>query len=208
VTDTPQRLRDAALETLKTHGIAGASARAIATRAGVNQALVFYHFGTVTNLIAEACRSATTVRVAAYRARFTTVTSLRDLLATGRALHAEERDAGNVRVLAQVLAGAQSDPALAAVSAETVQLWIAEVEAVVERLLRRHPLRDMLDVPGLSRAICAGFIGLELFEAADPAGAGRALESLDQLTVLLDVVDDLGPTARRALRAQIRKATR
>ena len=42
---TKQGLVEAAIETLKAEGFAGASARAIAGRAGCNQALVFYHFG-------------------------------------------------------------------------------------------------------------------------------------------------------------------
>ena len=45
--DTRTRLLDGALETLRTRGIAGVSARTIAAAAGVNQALVFYHFGGV-----------------------------------------------------------------------------------------------------------------------------------------------------------------
>ncbi|MGH9206383.1 MAG: TetR family transcriptional regulator, partial [Acidimicrobiales bacterium] len=49
--DTRQALVRAAVETLKSEGFAGASARVIAGRAGCNQGLVFYHFGTVANLL-------------------------------------------------------------------------------------------------------------------------------------------------------------
>jgi hypothetical protein len=53
--------------------------------------------------------------------------------------------------------------------------------------------------------VSAGFIGLELFEGVDPAGARQALGALEQLAVLVEVVDDLGPVARRALRVKVRK---
>jgi len=51
---TKRSLVAAAIETLKTEGFAGASARAIAARAGCNQALIFYHFGSVVTLLLAA----------------------------------------------------------------------------------------------------------------------------------------------------------
>ena len=51
---TRRALVHAAIETLKSEGFAGASARAIADRAGSNQGLVFYHFGSVANLLLAA----------------------------------------------------------------------------------------------------------------------------------------------------------
>lgn len=51
---TRQQLVDAAIETLKDHGFAGASARVIADRAGINQGLIFYHFDSVTGLLLAA----------------------------------------------------------------------------------------------------------------------------------------------------------
>src|SRR5438093_1369574 len=52
--ETRAALVAAALETLKTEGFRGTTARAIAGRAGVNQALVFYHFGGVDELLLAA----------------------------------------------------------------------------------------------------------------------------------------------------------
>jgi len=43
-----------------------------------------------------------------------------------------------------------------------------------------------------------------LFEGVDAAGMARALESLDQLALVVEVVNDLGPIARRALRSKLR----
>ena len=48
---TRRALVDAAIESLRFDGFAGASARAIATRAGVNPGLIFYHFGSVADLL-------------------------------------------------------------------------------------------------------------------------------------------------------------
>ena len=52
--DTRAALVAGAVQALGEVGFAGASAREIATRAGCNQALVFYHFGSVTELLLAA----------------------------------------------------------------------------------------------------------------------------------------------------------
>ena len=66
-------------------GHRGASARAIATTAGVNQALVFYHFGSVTSCSARPAGRAAG-RVAGYHDRLAAVTTLRELLTLARTL--------------------------------------------------------------------------------------------------------------------------
>jgi AcrR family transcriptional regulator len=208
MSETRQKLIDGTIATLRDKGIAGTSARAIATAAGVNQALVFYHFGSVDELIDVAGRESTESRIAVYRPRFAAVTSLRELLALGRELHVTESRAGNVAVLAQVLAGAQQHEALAAAAKHSLTLWIDEIEAVLVRLLKDSPLAEVTDAAGLARGISASFVGIELFEGVDPQGAEAALASLETLGVLVEVVDDLGPVARRALRARIRRTTR
>ncbi|WP_306469722.1 TetR family transcriptional regulator [Actinoplanes sp. DH11] len=191
---------------MREHGVAGASARTIAAAAGVNQALVFYHYGSVDELLGVACRQATRQRVDAFAGRFAAVTSLRELLQVGRELHTEELAQGNVSVLAQLLAAAQSGDRLAEPTGAAFQLWTDEIEAVLNRLLTGSPVAEVADIPGLARAVAAAFVGIELYEGVDPAGAQRALEALDQLAVLVEVVDELGPLARRALKSRIKKA--
>ncbi len=203
--DTRAKLLDGALQTIRSHGIAGVSARTVAATAGVNQALVFYHFGSLDNLLTEACLEATRGRVQRYRTGLAGVASLRELLELGRSLHDEERGLGNVAVLAQLLAGAQTDARLAEPVRAALNLWVAEVETVLRRLLADTPLADLADPAGLARAVSAAFIGLELFEGVDADGARAALDALDQLAAIVEVVEDLGPVARRALRAKLRR---
>ena len=65
---TKRSLVAAAIETLKTEGFAGASARAIAARAGCNQALIFYHFGSVVTLLLAALDEVSASRLERYSA--------------------------------------------------------------------------------------------------------------------------------------------
>jgi AcrR family transcriptional regulator len=205
VSDTRQKLIDGAIETIRTHGISGVSARTIATTAGVNQALVFYHFGSVHELLAAACLTHTQAAVTAYQADLDKVSTLKELLAVGRELHTGQIEAGNVKVLAQMLAGSQNDAELAKATSAALKLWTDAVEQVLARVMAGSPAKDLLDIGGLARAVSAGFVGLELFEGVDPAGAQQALETLHQLALLVEVVDDLGPVARRAFRAKVKR---
>ncbi|MFG2561052.1 TetR/AcrR family transcriptional regulator [Streptomyces sp. NPDC048496] len=199
---------EGALNTLSEHGIAKTSARTVAAAAGVNQALVFYHFGSVDELLAAACRYGAEQRVVRYRDRLASVSTLTELLQFGRELHAEERAGGHVAFLAQLLAGAQTQPRLAPATAAGLKLWIDEIEKVLIRLLGSTALADFTDPAGLARAVAASFVGLELYEGVDHDGAEQALDALEQLATLADVLEELGPVAQRTVRHTIRHTMR
>lgn len=206
--DTRDKLLAGALATLVEHGITKASARTIAAAAGVNQALVFYHFGTVDELLAAACRRGAEQRVAVYRERLGRVRTLAELLELAHDLHAAERDGGHVAVLGQLLAGAQTQPRLAPATAAGLALWTDEIEKVLGRVLSGNPIAELIDVDGLAKAVSAAFVGLELYEGVDPDGATRAFAALEQLAGLVAVLDDLGPIAQRAVRAALARQRR
>ncbi|MEZ0577501.1 TetR/AcrR family transcriptional regulator [Nocardioides sp. MH1] len=202
---TRDKLLDATIRVLAEQGIAKASARTVATAAGVNQALVFYHFGSVDELLAAACEHGARTRVEANRAALDAVTTLPQLVEAARHIHASERDAGHVALLGQLLAGAPSHPSLSAATAAGLSLWIAEVERVLQRVLAPTVLAELVDVPGLARAISSSFVGLELYEGVDPDGADQAFASLDALAALITVLTELGPIEERALRRKLRR---
>lgn len=205
---TRLKLLEGALRTVVEQGIAKTSARSIAATAGVNQALVFYHFGSVDELLAAACVHGAEQRVSRYRERLAALDSLTELLAFARAMHAEERAAGHVALLGQLLAAGQTAPALAAATSAGLALWIEELEAVLTRLLAATPLAAFADPAGLARAAAASFVGIELYEGVDPGGAARALDSLEQLAILAQALEGLGPLSQRAVSHQLRRRTR
>jgi len=196
---------EGALRTLVEQGIAKTSARAVAAAAGVNQALIFYHFGSVDDLLSAACRHGAERRVARHRERLRAVGSLSELLAFGREMHEEERAAGHVAVLGQLLAGAQTHPRLAPATAAGLDLWIEEIERVLRRVLAGGPLDGIVDPAGLARALAASFVGMELYEGVDPGGAGAALDALEHLGGLMAALDELGPVTQKAVRYALRR---
>jgi AcrR family transcriptional regulator len=194
-----------ALTTLVEHGIAGASARTIAAAAGVNQALVFYHFGTVDELLVAACRHGAEQRVAAHRERLDEVRNIRELLDLSRELRAGERAGGHVAALAQLLAGAQTHQRLATATAAGLALWTDEIEKVLLRVLGETPLAGLVDIAGLAKAVSAAFVGLQLYEGVDVAGADAAFGALEQLVGLVAAFDELGPVTARTIRSRLRR---
>jgi AcrR family transcriptional regulator len=206
MSDTRARLLEAAADTVREDGVAAASARIIAARAGVNQALVFYHFGSVAGLLDAAVRRSVDLAVASYRDRFSDVTTLAELLSLGRDLHEAEKRAGNVLQMAQVMAGALRDETLAGAGRYAVDRWSTEVEVVLGRVLPATPLAGLVEPGALARAIAAAFIGLELYDGVDPDGAASALASLDAIGALVSAFDTLPPLAVRAVRNRARRS--
>jgi AcrR family transcriptional regulator len=203
---TRNRLLQAAATALAEDGVAAVSARTLAARADVNQALVFYHFGSVSGLLDAAVRRSVDLAVASYRDRFSDVTSVGELLSVGRDLHEAEKRAGNVQQMAQVMAGAMRDEALAGAGRYAMDRWSAEIEVVLARVLRTTPLAGLVDPRGLARAVAAGFIGLELYDEVDPDATAAALDALDAIGALVSALDALPPVAVRAVRGRARRA--
>jgi AcrR family transcriptional regulator len=202
MSSTKEKLLVGAANTVRQLGIGGTSARSIADRADVNQALIFYHFGTVSALIEEACNQAVDEAVSRYEEAFAKVTSLSGLLEVGRELHDHERAVGNVAMMAQLMSNAGHDESIARAARYAMNSWATEIEKVVIRAMKGSPLSGFVDGPGLGRAIAASFIGIELYDGVDPSGSAAALASLERLGMLVDVVNELGPVARSALRAK------
>jgi AcrR family transcriptional regulator len=207
-TDTRNRLLEGTIEALRTQGIAGVSARTIAAAAGVNQALIFYHFGSVDELLAAATLRSTEEQVALYRERFAKVRSLRELQHVGREVRVREREAGNVAILGQLLAGAQTNAVFAAATRDALRLWIVEIQDVLNRVLAGSVLGEIADVPGLAHALSASFIGMELMAVVDPDGDDLAAAALDDLGLLAERLDRMSPVTQRALRGAVRRTAR
>lgn len=189
---TKQKLRRAARQVVCDEGLSGASARKIAACAGVNQALVFYHFSSVSELLEAASGEAIEASVEYYRSAFDDVTSINDLVRVARHLHEREHALGNVTFMAQMLSGAHHDPVVARATRFAMDAWSAEVRVALDRVLGDGPLAGLVDTAGLADLVCAGFIGIELFGSADPKGAERAIGVLEQIGGLIDLLGNLG----------------
>lgn len=191
--DIQAALVAAAIEALRDTGYAGASAREIAGRAGCSQALVFYHFGSVTDLLLAALDEVSSRRMVAYRDLLADATSVTALAAVAKSILTADLDAGYVRVLVEMITAAHSVPGLGEQVAERLQSWRELTEQAVQRALGRSAAARLIPPADAARLLVASFLGLELLASLDDsAGPGDALAVLDRLGSLARLLDVLG----------------
>jgi len=185
---TRTRILEAALAALRDEGIAGISARTIARYGDFNQALIFYHFGSVDALLVAVARSESERRSALYAEALRDVTSLRELVAVARRLHEEEFQAGTVAALTQMIAGAVGTAELAQGIREAFEPWTKLVGESIARVLADTPYVGILPEGDLTTAVAALFLGIELLVGLDPdAAAGESLfTTMESVATLVD----------------------
>ncbi|HEX2119255.1 MAG TPA: TetR/AcrR family transcriptional regulator [Acidimicrobiales bacterium] len=173
---TRQRIVDAAVQTIKERGFAATSARAIAATGGFNQALVFYHFGSVNDLLVAALDRTSEVRMARYRAAIDSVATLPELLAVASEAYQEDLAGGHIKVLAEMIAGASSIPELGPAIAERMQPWITLTEQAVARVMAGSGLAPLVPSRDLAFAIVSLYLGAAMLTHL--AGDQEPAESL------------------------------
>ncbi|MCU1459309.1 MAG: bacterial regulatory s, tetR family protein [Actinomycetia bacterium] len=176
---TRRALVDAAIESLRHDGFAGASARAIAGRAGVNQSLVFYHFGSVADLLLAALDEVSARRLERYSAVVNGALSPAELISAATRIFREDLDEGYVTVLVEMIAGAASSPALGEQVAARIAPWRAFAERVIESALADSPFASLVPVVNAAYAVVALYLGLEMLSHLDGDRA-PALALFDQ----------------------------
>jgi AcrR family transcriptional regulator len=164
---TRRSLVDAAVTTLREDGFAGASARVIAQRAGCNQALVFYHFGTVRGLLLAALDEVSAQRMSAYQRLVEDADSLPDLLTAARTVFEQDLDDGHVAVLLEMLAGARTDPELAAQVTARLVPWKEFAARAIGSVLEESPAAGLVSGPEAAHLTVGLYLGLELLASLE-----------------------------------------
>jgi AcrR family transcriptional regulator len=188
-TDIQRQIVRAALEVLKRRGFAGASARAIAREGGFNQALVFYHFGSVHNLLLAALDETSARRLEAYEAALGGAGSFEDLVQVAARIYQEDLASGHVTVLSEMIAGSLTHPELGPQIATRIEPWVDFAESALERsidpsVLAFLPSRD------LAYAIVAFYLGLEQLSHLN-GGTNRATPLFEAATRLAPLISQL-----------------
>lgn len=155
---------DAALETLRSEGFAGTSARAIAQRGGLNQALIFYHYGGVNQLLLAALAASSEQRLARYRAAVDRAGSLAELSDEARRLYEEDVVGGHVTVVSEMIGASLSHPELREEVLARMQPWLALAEETVERFGG-----GLVPTAEAAFGVVALALGVNLLSHLDPA---------------------------------------
>jgi len=177
-TATRRALIDAAIESLRFDGYAGASARAIAARADSNQSLVFYHFGSVADLLLAALDEVSARRLRRYSAAVADVHTPAGIVAAATQIFREDLDEGYVTVLVEMIAGTASSPELGAQVARRIAPWRAFARDTIEAGLAATPIASLVPVDTAAYAVVALYLGMEMLSHLDGDRA-PALELFD-----------------------------
>lgn len=187
---TRRQFVDAAIETLKSDGYAGASARLIAQRAGLNQGLIFYHFGSVANLLLAALDAVSEERLLLYGAEVSSATSPIQLVDAAEGIFRNDLDAGYITVLVEMIAGASSTPGLGPEVASRIQPWREFAKSTIEGSLGHSPLSSVLPAKEVAHAVVALYLGLEMLSHldGDPEPALALFAHAKQLASLVEAL--------------------
>jgi AcrR family transcriptional regulator len=159
---TRHQIIEAALETLKRDGFAGASSRAIARAGGFNQALIFYHFGSLDGLLLAALDHTGEERLERYRGAVAAASSVDELLAALARLYAEDRERGHMTVVAQMVAGSAARPELKPALLGRMKPWIALCEEALEKAYVWLRLPELVPRHELAYSLVTFYIGVNL----------------------------------------------
>ena len=194
--DTRAALVGAAVAALREKGFAGASAREIAARAGCNQALVFYHFGSVNKLHLAALDAVSAARDERYRELVDRSGSLGELVSAARSFFEEDLDQGHVTVLVEMIAAAQFAPELRPEVAARIRPWREFAARSVKDALAGSPAARLLPPDEAAHAVVALYLGLEMLANLEGERA-PALALFDRAGKIASLLDVFRRKARR-----------
>jgi AcrR family transcriptional regulator len=187
LTTTKDRILEAALTTLKEEGFAGASARTIARRGGFNQALIFYHFGTVNDLLLAALDRTSQVRMEKYRDAVVHVESPQEAIEIATRLYREDLASGHITVLSEMIAGSLDRPDLGPEIVKRLDPWIELAAEAVDNVLGPMGLTAIAPPRTIAYAIVALYLGVDLLShlEKDDKRAEALFETADKMTTLV-----------------------
>jgi AcrR family transcriptional regulator len=174
--ETRTAIIDAAIAVLAEHGFSGTSARAVAERAGIAPGGVFYHFGSMDDLLAEVFTTCLNRRIARLHAAVDVPTSglstaftqaVRDEFA-----HIESR------ALLELVVGAIDSPVLRARVQEGLDRSFTFTREVVDLLLADSPLAEALPRDLIAQVAASAFFGLAVM---DLVGANTDIDGMTAL---------------------------
>jgi len=164
---TKGRIVDAAFQTLKEEGFAGTSARAIARRGGFNQALIFYHFGTLNDLLLATLDKSSSDRMSRYRDSIGKALNVDQKIQTATRLYREDLESGHITVISELVAGSLARPDLGPEVVARMEPWIEFAEGVITDLLSGSMFEGTVKPRTLAFAVVALYLGVDLLSHLD-----------------------------------------
>ena len=198
--ETRLRIIEAALDSLREEGYAGATARSIAARGGFNPALIFYHFGSVDELFLAGLERSSGARLARYRAALEGVTDLVEFVRVLRRLYTEDLDAGHISAVQELVAASAFSVTMGWRLAAMMEPWFAFSEEFIRQFLEGVPFARHLNVRDLTFGMVSLYTGLETMTrltGGDPARIVSLFQTAERVARTVGPLLGLTRTTRR-----------
>lgn len=193
VHETKARILEAAFQRLAREGYASLSVREIARDAGVNFALINYHFQSKEKLVIavldEANRRLLERQAAMYQSR----ASVAEKWAQARRFYENDLASGFVRVLMELYAASMSNAALRAEFQPRMNAWFDLVAQAVRDALDQHGLKLPVSAEVIGCWISNFWMGMELATLAGTGSPELHRQALDAFETLLRQLDARAP---------------
>lgn len=159
--DTPLRIIAATLSALAEDGYAGTTARVIAARGGIPVGLIFYHFGTVDDLLLAVLDHTSAARLPRWKEELADVEDVGTLMERMQRLYAEDIASGHAVAVKELVANGGFSERLRPAMASRMEPWFALAEAVAARVLAGSPVLAQVPPRDLAVAAVALYLGLD-----------------------------------------------
>jgi len=209
--DTKGKILEAAFRQLVSGGYASLSVREIAKDAGVNHALINYHFHTKDQLVVEVLDAANRRLLERQRRMYETPGGFAEKWERARRFYDHDLSSGFVRLQAELWAASFSNPGLREKFVPRVEAWKEVVLGGVREALRTlEESGAKLPAPFTAEAVATWvsefWVGMEFSNLLGTSPTDRThREALDAMEHLLKYVDGL---ARKRPRAPARPERR
>jgi AcrR family transcriptional regulator len=201
--DTRSKILDAAYRCLATEGYAALSIREIGKAAGVNSALINYHFGTKDQLVIEGLDAANARLLARQKAMYRGSRGFAEKWAEARRFYESDLASGFVRVQAELMAAGYSNPWLRERVAGRVEAWGDLIHDTVREALHELTAQGVelpapLTAEVIANWMCHFWIGMEVGDLL--GGWSRRRPNVAALDAVQELLDSLDTLAARRVR--------
>jgi AcrR family transcriptional regulator len=187
---TKEQILRAARLVLQRDGVAALAIRAVASEAGVNLALVHYHFHSRDGLLLAVLEDLNTELLARQRGLYDRPDStLAEKWQQACEFYRRDLDTGYVRILLELAAHGYANPEMAERVRATMRGWQDLIHDVVVDTLRRHDI-GIIGADELTSILISFWYGMELRHLLNVTEAeGHLWRTLDTIGKLIEQLE-------------------
>ena len=187
---TKDQILSAARHVLRRDGVAALAIRAVAAEAGVNLALVHYHFHSRDGLLLAVLEDLNAELLARQRSLYDRpAASLADKWCQAVAYYRHDLDSGYVRILLELAAHGYANPHMAERVRATMRAWQDLLHEVVTEALQRFGI-DVIGPDELTSILVSFWYGMEMRHLLGvPEAEGHLWRTLQTIGTLIEQLE-------------------